>query len=77
MGIKAPPARSGAQEGLKGASSVEVLPVLGGKWLTGIKNRVQMGKEGHEASQNAMGRPSIHLRQAQCAFGDGTGHLCA
>ena len=31
MGIKAPPARSGAQEGLKGASSVEHLQGFGGK----------------------------------------------
>ena len=35
MGIIAPRPRSGAQEGLKGASSVENLQVLAGRRLTG------------------------------------------
>ena len=46
MGIKAPPARSGAQEGLKGASSVENLPVLAGRRLTGHKKSGANGETG-------------------------------
>ena len=46
MGIEAPPARSGAQEGLKGASSVEILPVLAGKRLTGHKKSGANGEIG-------------------------------
>jgi hypothetical protein len=46
MGIKAPPAKSGAQEGPKGASSVQVLPVLGGKRLTGHQKSGANGEIG-------------------------------
>ena len=46
MGIKAPPAKSGAQEGPKGASSVEILPVLAGKRLTGHQKSGANGEIG-------------------------------
>ena len=46
MGIKAPPARSGAQEGLEGASSVDILPVLARKRLTGHQKSGANGEIG-------------------------------
>jgi len=46
MGIKAPRPRSGAQEGLKGASSVENLQVLEGRRLTGHRKPGANGETG-------------------------------
>ena len=46
MGIKAPPAKSGAQEGLKGALRWTILPVLGGKRLTGHQKSGANGEIG-------------------------------
>ena len=46
MGIKAALPRSGAQEGPKGASSVEILPVLAGKRLTGHQKSGANGEIG-------------------------------
>ena len=65
MGIISPCPRNGAQEGLKGASSVENLQGYGGKTADrASKTGCKWGKRGMRPWKNAMGRPFIHLRQA-------------
>ena len=46
MAIIAPRPRSGTQEGMKGASSVENLQDLAGRWLTGHRKPGRNGERG-------------------------------
>ena len=63
MGIRAPRPRSGAQEGLKGASSVEILPVLAGRRLTGHRKPGANGERGAWGLEKCDGAP-VHSPKA-------------
>jgi hypothetical protein len=63
MGIIAPRPRSGAQEGLKGASSVENLQVLAGRRLTGHRKPGANGERGAWGLAKCDGAP-VHSPKA-------------
>ena len=63
MGIIAPLPRSGAQEGLKGASSVENLQVLVGRRLTGHRKPGANGERGAWGLAKCDGAP-VHSPKA-------------
>ncbi len=63
MGIIAPRPRSGAQEGLKGTSSMEILQVLAGRRLTGHRKPGANGKRGAWGLAKCDGAP-VHSPKA-------------
>ena len=68
MGIKAPRPRSGAQEGLKGASSVEILQVLAGRRLTGHQKSGVNGEMGASGLAKCDGAPDYSPKASAMRF---------